>query len=241
MKIALCLHGYFNSLTDSSSKGIDGYDHIKRHILCKGDVDIFIHSWDIENSEKIINLYSPKKFIIENLLNFDLTVKERKLDTLRNTPRSPSSVLAHLYSVTQSIKLAYNHNDYYDIIIKCRFDVGRINRNTTGNIPGNPEPVQCINFITDIESEKIYMAEWNHFHMGPADMWFYGDYHTMNCFTTLYDDLNDNFYLNKDYHYFATSIEGNPGDLSNSIAFYKYWMMKNNLWNRKKTLKTTWE
>jgi hypothetical protein len=72
------------------------------------------------------------------------------------------------------MKLPYTTNSKYDIIIKARFDLGRINRNTSGPGLGNPYPVQCINFKTEIESDKIYMADWNHLHMGPADMWFYG-------------------------------------------------------------------
>ena len=30
MKVALCLHGLFDSLTDLNSKGIDGFNHIKK-------------------------------------------------------------------------------------------------------------------------------------------------------------------------------------------------------------------
>jgi hypothetical protein len=31
MKIALCLHGYFNSSRDNTSLGIHGYNHIKNN------------------------------------------------------------------------------------------------------------------------------------------------------------------------------------------------------------------
>ena len=58
MKIALCISGYFNSLTDSSSKGIDGFDHLKRHVFNKGDIDVYIHSWDLENKQQIKELYN---------------------------------------------------------------------------------------------------------------------------------------------------------------------------------------
>ena len=243
MKIALCLHGHFNSLTDFSSKGIDGFEHIKRHILNEkgANVDVFVHSWDLENQKQIVDLYNPQKYIFEGLRDFNTIIKERSLNTLSNTPRPPNSVLAHLYGVSQSIKLAYDVGVNYDIVIKSRFDVGRINRNTSGPGLGNPYPVQCMNFTTNIEPQCIYMADWNHFHMGPADMWFYGDYKTMKHFIGLYESLLDNFYIGGEFHQFATKIEGNSGDLSNAIAFYKFWMIKNNLWNQKKLLKTTWE
>ena len=85
------------------------------------------------------------------------------------------------------------------------------------------------------------MANWGFFKMGPADMWFYGCKDVMKNFTNLYDFLFDNFFLNGEYHRFAKSIENNYGDISNSIAFYKFWMIKNNLWDNKIVLDSTWE
>ena len=129
----------------------------------------------------------------------------------------------------------------YDCVIKSRFDLGRINRDTSGPGKGNPYPVQCINFKTEIQSDKIYMADWNHFHAGPADMWFYGSEQTMNHFKNLYQTLEEQMYIGSDFHKFATQIEGNEGDLSNSIAFYKWWMIQNGLWDNRINLDTIWE
>ena len=72
MKIALCLHGYFNSSRDLSSLGVDGYEHIKKHILDGNDVDIYIHSWDLSNQNTIENLYGDKtrNSIFEPQMNF---------------------------------------------------------------------------------------------------------------------------------------------------------------------------
>jgi hypothetical protein len=241
MKIALCLHGLFNSSQDLTSTGFDGYHHIKKHILDKGDTDIFIHSWEEDKADLIQELYSPKTLVFENPKDFSEVIKERKLDTLKNPPRSPQAVLSHLYSVTEALKLPFQTNEKYDIIVKARFDLGRINRNTSGQHLPNPYPVQCINFQTNIEPHKIYMADWNHFHMGPADMWFYGSSQVMSKFQTLYSSLEEQIYFNSDFHLFATQIEENPDDLSNSIAFYKWWMIQNNLWNNRINLKTIWE
>jgi hypothetical protein len=84
------------------------------------------------------------------------------------------------------------------------------------------------------------MANWNHFNMGPADMWFYGSKNIMKEFTTLFPTLEQEMYLDSNYHKFATAIENNRGDLSNSIVFYKYWMVKNGLWDKKITIDTIW-
>ena len=241
MKIALCLHGLFDSSQDPNSNGLDGYEHIKKHILDKGDVDIFIHSWEIDKAGLIQTIYNPTEAIFEEQKDFSDLVKERGLDKLKGSPRSPQSVLSHLYSVTQAMKLPFETNERYDVVIKARFDLGRINRNSSGPGRGNPYPVQCINFNPNIESDKIYMADWNHFHMGPADMWFYGSEQTMNHFKNLYQTLEEQMYIGSDFHKFAIGIENNEGDLSNSIAFYKWWMMENGLWENRINLETIWE
>ena len=241
MKIALCLHGLFDSTQDSNSNGLDGHEHIKKRILSKGDVDVFIHSWEIDKAGLIEAIYQPKKVIFEEQKDFSDLIKERGLDKLNGCPRSPQSVLSHLYSVTEAMKLPFETNERYDVVIKARFDLGRINRNTSGPGLGNPYPVQCINFNPNIESDKIYMADWNHFHMGPADMWFYGSEQTMNHFKNLYQTLEEQMYIGSDFHKFAIGIENNEGDLSNSIAFYKWWMMENGLWENRINLDTIWE
>lgn len=241
MKIALCLHGLFDSQYDSSSTGLDGYEYIKKHILSKGDVDVFIHSWEVDKKEFIESIYKPKLSIFEEQKDFTTFIKERKLNTLINYPRPPQSVISHFYSVTEAMKLPFKINQNYDIVIKSRFDLGRINRKNSGPGLPNPYPVQCINFKTDIQSDKIYMANWNYFYMGPADMWFYGSPDIMSKFTTLYDFLLQEMKIDSPYHQFATQIENNSGDLSNSIAFYKWWMMNNGLWDNRINLDSVWE
>lgn len=241
MKVALCLHGLFDSTTDMTSKGLDGFNHIKKNILDGNDVDIFIHSWEIEKEDEINSLYNPKKSIYEPQIDFQKIADSRGLNSLSNTPRLPKNVLSHLYSVTKSVSLPYKESKKYDIVVKARFDLGRINRLTSGPGQMNPYPVQCINFKTNIVSDKIYIANWQHFHMGPADMWFYGSYDVMKNFTNLYENLESEMYIGSEYHKFAISIENNPGDLSNAIAFYKYWMIKNNLWDNRIALDTVWE
>lgn len=240
-KIALCLHGYFNSLTDNTSLGLDGYTHIKEHILSKGNVDTFIHSWDLPNQKVIEDLYQPKISIFEGQKNFDKITDSRELNQLENCPRTPATVLSHLYSVAEVLKYPFLLNETYDIIIKARFDLGRINRATSGPGRGNPYAVQCINFSPQIEEGRLYVADWNHFHMGPADMWYYGSGDVMHKFTTLYEDFLEDFHIGSSYHKFATDIEGNTGDLSNAIAYYKYWMIQKNLWNNRINLPTIWE
>ena len=241
MKVALCLHGMFDSPMDTTSNGIDGREYIQKHIIDKGDVDVFIHSWDLEKQGLIEAIYQPKKAIFEPQKDFSELIRERGLDKLEGCPRSPQSVLSHLYSVSEVMKLPFQTNERYDVVVKARFDLGRINRNTSGPGLGNPYPVQCINFNPNVEADKLYNANWNHFHMGPADMWFYGSETVMNNFKNLYQSLEEQMVIDSDFHKFATQIEGNQGDISNAIAFYKWWMIQNGLWDNRINLDTIWE
>ena len=72
-------------------------------------------------------------------------------------------------------------------------------------------------------------------------MWFYGSQSTIKSFTTLYDSLERNMKVDSEFHQFAYNIEKNPNDLSNAIAFYKWWMVKNGLWDKRINLDTIWE
>mgnify|MGYP000997178461 CR=1 FL=1 len=240
-KVALCLHGLFDSATDASSKGADGHIHIRKHILDQADVDVYIHSWDVDKQEQIRQLYQPKDIVVEPQRDYSDLIKANNLHKLQGCPRPVQTVLSHLYGVSAAIKLAYSSGKDYDVVVKARFDLGRINRATSKPGQQNPYPVQCINFTTNILPNTLYMADWNHFAMGPADMWFYGDWHTMSPFTSLFDCYIDNLSLDGAFSQFATQVEGNPGDISNAVVFYKYWMIQNGLWHRRKTLPTSWE
>lgn len=242
MKIALCLHGMFDSLTDPNSKGLDGFNHIKNRIFNKGDVDVYIHSWSMDCKDEILNLYQPKKYIFEKQKDFSDIINSRNLNLLNGWPRSPFSVLSHFYSISECFKLLYKNNEFeYDIVIKARFDLGRINRHTSGPGKMHPYPVQCINVVDNIVSGRLYTAFWEYFDMGPADMWFYGTPGVMSKFVDLYSSFDKDFYLYGDFYNFAKLIENNPGNLSNAIVYYKYWTIKNKMWKDKIAVNTEWE
>lgn len=239
-RIALCLHGLFDSVKDKSSKGLDGFDYIQRHILSKGNVDVFVHSWSLNEKDLILDLYEPKNFLFEEQIDFVPLVKRLGLHKLKRVPREPQFIFSHFYSISRVFNML-NLNDY-DVIIKSRFDLSRINRASSGpHNRVNPFPVQCINFNPVIEPNKLYMANWNYFDVGPADMWFYGDANVMSNFRDLYDDACSNMVLHGDFYEFARKIESNEGNVSNVIAFYKWWMMRNGLWEKRVLLESVWE
>jgi hypothetical protein len=231
-KVALCLHGLFDSKTDSSSLGTIGYEYIKKHILDVYDTDVYIHSWDLVKSEMIKNLYSPIKCKFEKQIDFSELIHNKKLDNLIGAPRSPQSVLSHFYSIQKSFELLYlNHSEEYDIVIKSRFDLGQINRKTS------PYNVECINI--DLNNlNKINMASWPDKWMlneGPPDMWFYSNFENMKLFSTIYNSIEN-------YMTIGTPFSDNVSDrlgiqnISNASVLYKKFFEDMNFWETRNTL-----
>jgi len=227
MKVALCLHGYFDSRMDSTSKGLDGYEHIKKRILDKADVDVYIHNWQPELEETITELYNPVLATFEKQVNFSSVVERLGLDTMPGDSalgRSPATILSHFYSIQKCFEQVELED--YSCIIKSRFDLGRINRNTSGPGKQNPYPVQCINFDPTLAMTNLYMADWQYLNSdGPADMWFYGGASIMGHFSNLYD-------------YTVTHL--NKSNV-NAIHLLKKYMQYTGIWDKKIPLPTEWE
>lgn len=242
MKIALCLHGYFDSLVDQTSLGVNGYKYIKKHILSKGDVDVFIHSWDTKNANQIVDLYKPKEYIFEPQKDFSEIIKKLQIENLAWNARSPANVLSHFYSVQKSFTV-FNQTRRqleYSIVIKSRFDLGQINRNSSGPGKQNFYPVQCINFDPNLDMSKLYMAKWRMFDQGPPDMWFYSNARTMNAFSVIYTQVEE--YLNWNSEYVKYHLRSNGEfEISNSVRLYKWWMQQNGLWENRVALDSEWE
>ena len=239
MKTAICIAGYFDSLTDLSSKGIDGYEHLKKHVFSKSDVDVYIHSWDLGKKQFILDLYgeSVKSHVFEPQIDFS------PMETVKaaNGYAPQSRLFSQYYSVQKSFELLKEKGERYDCVIKTRFDVGRINRNTSG--PGSPNPyaVQCINFDPSLDMEKFYMAEWSQKYFdeeGPADMWFYSSQDNMISFASIFDLIKKEMTTGSQMEKWAGNLHGG---LVNVIKGYKWFLMRSGLWDKRIALPTTWE
>lgn len=232
MKVALCLHGLFDSTTDSSSLGIYGYAYIKEHILDKFDTDVYIHSWEVDKKDMLVGLYNPKRYLFEPQISFNDMIVDNKLDSLQNPSRPPKSVLSHFYSIQKSFELLYETDIDYDFVIKARFDLGQINRITS------PYNVECIDFNVINPQNKLNMAWWPDKWMlkeGPPDVWFYSGYVVMESFTTIYDSISNYMLLNSNFRNVISSTLGEKY-ISNASVLYKKFLEDNNLWDSRNTL-----
>ena len=93
MKIALCLHGMFDSPMDTTSNGIDGREYIQKHIIDKGDVDVFIHSWDLEKQGLIEAIYQPKKAIFEPQKDFNTVLDDENKACVEILNKYPDTII----------------------------------------------------------------------------------------------------------------------------------------------------
>jgi len=76
MKVALCLYGLTGAVDFGYGlgKAIDpriGHYHHLKHIIKPNNADVFIHSWSTEFKDLLVDLYKPKKHIIEPQITFD--------------------------------------------------------------------------------------------------------------------------------------------------------------------------
>ncbi|OUU26653.1 MAG: hypothetical protein CBB97_07505 [Candidatus Endolissoclinum sp. TMED37] len=252
MKVALCLSGYFSSQKDKSSHGKDGFEHIKKNILSKADVDVFMHCWNQDQKHQIEALYAPylKASKFEKQIDFKPIFYKNGLDKypIHGTPFY--NIFSQFYSIQESFKLFYQ-NDFkqYDFVIKSRFDLGRINRYQTSplislysRLRGNGKiyPVQCINFDPTLNNQSIYFPRWAEKRIqqeGLADMWYYSSPEKLKKIQYIFDFMVENIKNEGPYVKWAKEDFGGP---LNAIKALKYFFIKNDLWNDISLLKTIW-
>lgn len=180
MKIALCLHGLVGSIKGKSYQLAGGsydvlykaYEHNKNFILSTpvSDIDIFVHSWSTECKDAIIDLYQPKKFIIEPQINFKIP---------SYIIADHSRAFAHLsrwYSFKQVNQLKSEHeietSSTYDLVLNQRFDL-------CWNIAVDFESIDTSKLI--VGSSRLDTSKyWQ-------DQWFIANSNNLDKLSTLYD------------------------------------------------------
>lgn len=206
-RVALCLYGYFNNREDSGA-GMKGYRYIKDNILKYENVDIFIHSWDVENEGIIRELYNPKKAEFERQIDFKSVaagygVSQEQIDKGFNrnaTIFSQCTVQASLsfyFSRANSILLKKDYeveHGKYDIVIAARFDLGHRSKMHRGY------NVSEMNFNPNNDMKYLYSAMWQQLNAGYADQWFYSNSDNMNVFLGMYNHALHDFKVGSDYN-----------------------------------------
>lgn len=215
-KIAICLYGRFNNRLDPSS-GVSGFEYIVEKVLSKyPNTHVFFHSWDIEESERIVSLYNNKiiDHIFEKQADFKDVILSSNIDESIFTPpggqsfRTVGNTLSFFYSRKRSIELmlAYQEKSgiIYDSVICCRFDLGQMD-NYNGY---QPYLVSKIEFNPNFDMNYIYCPYWDQFNIGFPDMWFYSSSTNIKYLSDIYDSTL--IYLQRNSKYLNSMISGWP-------------------------------
>lgn len=116
MKIALCFAGQPRSFRK-------GYEFYKRNLLDE-DVDVFIHSWNTDYNQEIIDLYKPKAYKFEDSM-FDEDM-DKKYPRVPDAIKHPARfTVSSNYSIFQSSLLRIGYEvltQPYDFVIRSRTD-----------------------------------------------------------------------------------------------------------------------
>lgn len=187
MKVAILIPGQPRSIKS-------GYETLKKFYLDKYECDIFIHTWFDKKFPasiygEMIELYQPKKIIIEEQIIFD---KYGRQDPKWKYPLQ--SILSQYYSVymVNQLKSLYEESQLfkYDFVIRSRSDIKMT------------QPIEC----EKIEIGKIALHEWtqhNFDYMGLSDVFAIGTSELMDIYCDLYPHIM--YYVDEDPTY---SING---------------------------------
>lgn len=193
MKTALCLSGYFGTIsTGDFSTGLSGYDYLRKHILDKLNVDVFVHNWQPEIEPNIKKIYKPKLSLFENQIDFNIICQQNGIDQSyidKNFPRHQtmyvnatfSRILSFYYSRSKALELCFQHEENikekYDWVIVSRFDIDQ----------RGGESVRKLKFDKALDNNFFYTAHWNQMNVGYGDMWHFANSDNMKKYAKIYE------------------------------------------------------
>jgi hypothetical protein len=211
MKIAICLYGKFTGVNNRGDiQGFEiPFEFLKKNIITDG-VDIFLHGWDDNESEsnKLINLVNPKKYILEKQVQFNHPYTH--YDFVPNGPWNTKDYLFNNYSRFYSLKKCLELvDDSYDLILITRFDT----------VFYEPIPFELLS------PDNFYVTNWeiNKDGWGFNDAWFISGTKIMKEYSLLFDKLNNYFNLNSgDYINYLKKYGLDETNLTSGHALYRY-------------------
>jgi hypothetical protein len=115
----------------------EGLKSLQTNLVDFNNYDVFIHTWkDLTVNESDLNLYNPKKILIEDPIIFNEECSKT------NTHKSM------FYSISKSLDLLLNYSKEYDAVIRTRFDIFLQDKLDLNNYPldtGIFSPDMCRN------------------------------------------------------------------------------------------------
>ena len=219
MKIAICISGQPRNFKQS-------YISLKKYFLDKYDCDVYFHSWKTPNFEstnfgggnhqyqldendydRLIELYQPKKYILEQPIVFDASGYKCPIwrQPLNNT-------LSMFYSIYKSFQLIEGE---YDYVVRTRFDI------------------DYSLFDLEFSKDEINIPEWNTDpnvkHRGCYDVFAFGPQYLMKTYSEVFPYIIS--YVTNDPQMLEFLQGGWPGQDSPLRNEYllKWHLIKNNI------------
>jgi hypothetical protein len=206
MKVATCLHG----LARGSSVKADGafsenYSTLLEKIK---DTDVFIHCWDTDIEEHLLDIFNPVGYFFEPQKTF-----KEEMSIFDGADFSPHTAMAQgnlfktlsfLYSRKKAIELKSRReqsgNFVYDAVLVSRFDVGhhKEGQNKTSHL----------NFDPNFDMTKMYQAYWDQTNAGASDHWFYSNSKNIDMLSKMYENVFE--YLKTGSKYSLSCSNGWP-------------------------------
>jgi len=129
-----------------------------------------------------------------------------------------------MYSRKQSIMMALRENAEYNLIIWCRFDMCiRLKKNAN---QCNPTKL-ILPKLTEIDTTKLYMSDWEHLHSGYSDHWFFSNPEIMTKIANMYDELYNYYQVDSEFDKHAMSLSkkyNNNGFRANSHTIHEFYL-----------------
>ena len=189
MRVALCFSGLVGGTKGKSGSGGPGdildisYKHFDENIFQHNEVDIFVHSWSVEESKAIEDKFNPKSSIFEDQIWWD-----------KNPHRNfrKNNHISKWYSMKKAIELKCEYekeNKFtYDFVMNSRFDiawqtkidfekfdkqnfyVGNWNRRY---YPNGKEIKNRLYYNQEVKDYKEKLVGYPHNEEGFIDQWFF--------------------------------------------------------------------
>jgi len=190
MKVALVLRGLIhtdfgkmcNVLAKNQTEHLLNsiYKSTKKHILDPNkdhNIDIFIHSWNPELQNELINLYKPINYTFENNINYSNEIIEKIIDSEEEISRFTYNQTSMALSLKKCCEIVENHstknNINYDIVIIYRLDMILVEDVILDNYDKKYISVNC-------QGNKS------------GDIYFIMSYENILKFKNLYDSISTN-------------------------------------------------
>ena len=210
MRIALCYRGRADGYSKGNrTRAFEGqFEKVKKFIGQDHDFDVFVHCWSPTVKDKLVDIYDPVKYIIEEEKKFDdrfdfgIENIKAKGDTLKEKKEqwAPHHKLSVMYSICETLKLKSSYekeNKFkYDAVFLLRYDLDFFDMFDYSEILANPStlyysvPYRAINKIYQYKNKK---APYTRLHIW--DHWFAGSSDAIDILSESFDTMrNDAWY-----------------------------------------------